>query len=75
MSVNNGKRVAVVMLGYAGQAGYVEGADRDQISFPSSGMLQVAEGAEIMVSETVRRVLSVGASPFLRGFRVLDLAK
>ena len=76
MSVNNGKRTLVSLPGYTGEAGMVELADRDLISFPTNqGVVQIAAGGEIFVAGVARRVTSVASSPFLRNFKVLELAK
>jgi hypothetical protein len=76
MTLNNGRRVEVDLPGFTGLAGLVEHSDRDVISFPGRpGGVHAKVGAEITVEGRSRIILSIATSPFLRNFKVLELAK
>lgn len=72
MSVNAGNRVKIDVDGYSGLAGFVEQDGVATLSFPSQ-IARLVPGAEIRADERDWIVTKVGASPFVRGFKVVEM--
>jgi hypothetical protein len=73
MTVQAGKIIEIVLDGYSGSAGFVETEKGAALSFSSSVPLRVAPGAIVNVDGRTWTVASVGASQFVRGFKVVEL--
>lgn len=73
MTVQAGKRIQINVNGFSGIAGFVENEDGAQLSFAADFPLRLAVGAAVLADGRAWVVQRVGASQFVRGFKVVDL--
>ena len=70
--VNAGKRIRIDIDGYSGPAGFSEKDGKASLSFPSASKA-LQEGTVIEADGRDWTIHKITASPFLRGYRVVDL--
>jgi len=74
-TTQNGRRVAISLPGYEGQAGFVEGETAARISFKPTKQRTYPAGTKIMIDGDEWELVAAVKSDFVAGYLVLTVRR